>query len=812
MKYLNLNLSLLFYLLILNTAAYSQQVPANKDSGVKLFFEKAYLFTDRSYYSAGDDIWYSAFLLNGQTNLLSSTSNNLYVEIISPSSEVLERKMIHLNNGLGKGDFKLGDSIPSGKYRLRAYTNWMRNFGDEFFFEKELAVISSAFPNGQTAVAGKAEAINFFPEGGSMVEGVLGIVAFKAEDAVGKGLEVTGNIETADGTVITALNTSFNGMGRFLLQPEAGKKYRAKGKYSNGKDFNVELPSALSTGYGLYVRQSDSLFTIQVKTNERTYSALSNKEVVVLLKNKGKVYSSFKVSLSSVQTSFQISKIGIPSGISSLTIYDSAGRPSCERLINIEATDHINLTLTTDKTVYKQKEQTMLKIRTSDERNLPVKSNLSLAVVDASLIPDDVQGNIISYLNLQSEIKGLIENPGQYFDAKSKNRNSQLDLLLLCSGWRDFIWKRLADAQVKLAFHAEKGVSVMGKVKTKYGDKPLPNANITLSASSARGNKLFITQSDDAGVFYIDGVKLFGYQPVKITSVDSKAQKQGFIYIDTLNVSLLPQVKPLAVVTHTVNNSKMLSEINKRRTLLANQSLSDTLQLNEVVIKSSKKTLQLRDLVLNDFSYKEDEFTIKPSDYDYNDLRHFLTHRLNYNTSIVNDNIRTDKGTGDASYTPNFPRMIVNNREMPYTDEDPPELIRDYIDVYYGLKMSNVKYVKVKRMVGMDINTGKSKEVFVLYLTVNMSAIRGSEEGIISREVQGYYESRVFYEPNYTVPSSRADVRSTIHWQPLIATNANGDATLTYYNADPKSKIRIVAEGISETGMPFAGTINYEVK
>ena len=112
----------------------------------------------------------------------------------------------------------------------------------------------------------------------------------------------------------------------------------------------------------------------------------------------------------------------------------------------------------------------------------------------------------------------------------------------------------------------------------------------------------------------------------------------------------------------------------------------------------------------------------------------------------------------------------------------------------------------------MDQNTGRSKEVFVLYLTVDMSAIRGEEAVVINREVQGYYEQLIFYEPRYLAPNSRPDVRTTIHWQPLITTNDNGEAIITYYNADPKSKIKIVAEGISGNGVPLAGSAEYEVK
>ena len=810
MKLSNLFLSLFLSVFFFN--GYSQQTPLSNTSGKRtsVFFEKAYVFTDRSYYSAGDDIWYSAFLVNAQTNALTSTTNNLYVELISPGSELVQRKTIRLNDGLGKGDFKLGDSIPSGKYRLRAYTNWMRNFDDKFFFEKEITVLGGITSKSASLAENKPEVINFFPEGGSMVEGVSGIVAFKAEGSKGKGLSAEGTIETEDGAAITPFKTSFNGMGRFLIQPEAGKKYFAKGTYGNGKVFRIMLPIALTSGYGMYVRQGDSAFTVNIKTNEQTSSTLDNKKILAVVKSKGKTYHAVNVPLSALHTVFLIPKSGLPAGINTLTIYDEKGRPTCERLLYVEDKGAPILSVTTDRTFYNPKEKATIRIKTT-ANSRPVKANLALAVVDANLIPDDLQGNIVSYLNLQSELKGEIENPGQYFDLKNDARSSQLDLLLLCSGWRDFLWKRLTEKPINISFNAEKGITVAGRVQQKFKEQGLANANITLSAFSARGNKIFMTQSDPEGKFYVDGINLYGYQPVKITAVNSKAQKQGYLFLDTVASSSYPAIYKYQAYSDSTGHTKMIKEMERRNQLISNHRLSDTIALNEVVVKSTSKSLVLRDVILNDFGYKEDEFTILPSDYNYTDLRHFLTHRLNYNSSIVNSSIRRDTA-GEANYVQTYPRLIVNGRQMPYTDEDSPQLIQDYIDVYYGLRMDKVKYVKAKRMVGMDQNTGRSKEVFVLYLTVDMSAIRGEEAGVINREVQGYYESRIFYEPRYLAPNSRPDVRTTIHWQPLIATNNNGEAIITYYNADPKSKIKIVAEGISGNGVPLAGSAEYEVK
>ena len=87
--------------------------------------------------------------------------------------------------------------------------------------------------------------------------------------------------------------------------------------------------------------------------------------------------------------------------------------------------------------------------------------------------------------------------------------------------------------------------------------------------------------------------------------------------------------------------------------------------------------------------------------------------------------------------------------------------------------------------------------------------------GIATANVQGYYENRTFYEPIYdgrSFISQKPDLRNTIHWEPEIKTDVNGQATVTFYNADPKTKVRIVVQGVTDTGEPVNAVNGYVVK
>ncbi|TCV09898.1 hypothetical protein EDC17_103826 [Sphingobacterium alimentarium] len=100
--------------------------------------EKIYVHTDKPVYAAGETIYFKAYTTLGIHNLFSSLSGVLYAELISPANEVVDRVTISTPMGVGLGNFELQDTITEGVYHLRAYTNWMKNAGSDYFFDKKI--------------------------------------------------------------------------------------------------------------------------------------------------------------------------------------------------------------------------------------------------------------------------------------------------------------------------------------------------------------------------------------------------------------------------------------------------------------------------------------------------------------------------------------------------------------------------------------------------------------------------------------------------------------------------------------------------
>ncbi|HQS51487.1 MAG TPA: hypothetical protein PLN99_06280, partial [Daejeonella sp.] len=146
-------LSLLFFCR-LSQAQNSSHTELNKlvDS-VKTFYEsraieKLYLQLNKPEYLSGDTIWFKAYLLDAILLKNAQKSGLMYIEIASDSNKVVSRIMVPLLNGISWGNIALNaKEFPEGSYTLRAYTNWMRNFGEEHVYLQHFRVSSATNQN-----------------------------------------------------------------------------------------------------------------------------------------------------------------------------------------------------------------------------------------------------------------------------------------------------------------------------------------------------------------------------------------------------------------------------------------------------------------------------------------------------------------------------------------------------------------------------------------------------------------------------------------------------------------------------------------
>jgi len=107
--------------------------------------ERVYLQTDKQFYLAGELLWFKLHTTDKAGKLLSYSKIG-YVELLHDSIPEVQVK-IDIQDGIGTGWIELPVLLPTGYYRMIAYTRFMRNEGESAYFEKMIAIVNPFHQN-----------------------------------------------------------------------------------------------------------------------------------------------------------------------------------------------------------------------------------------------------------------------------------------------------------------------------------------------------------------------------------------------------------------------------------------------------------------------------------------------------------------------------------------------------------------------------------------------------------------------------------------------------------------------------------------
>jgi hypothetical protein len=585
-------------LFILISTSYSWSNGIKQDSSenfTKQIAEKVYLHIDRISYTSGDDIWFKAYVIDPSTNRLSLNTNKLYVELIAPDAKIIQHRTVRIENGTGHGDFKLNDSIPSGRYRIRAYTNYMRNYDEQFFFLKEITVLSPYDEvqglNRQTKIIDNKINITFFPEGGSLVDNVTSKIAFKAVNALGKGCDVALKLYSPAGELIATFKSMHKGMGYFNIQPGPDNNYYTIVQSGDSTETRASLPESFPTGVVFRtLLNKDKNLILTVSTNEATLPTLKGHDLSVNISSRNLINKLSNIRINSLVNNFLIPLDSIPDGIIRVTLSGAEGLPLCERLVFLQKNSDVKLNISPDKKVYKPREKITAEISLSGDSTFTGAGGFSFSAAEERFTDNSSpwSSSIASWFLLESDIRGTIEEPSCYFDPDNKNRLQDLDLLLMTQGWRDFRWKYDSLS----TFNHEIGFTLSGKVKRIVNNNPIEGAKINLGLFSADSKEFLSTKTDKEGSYTFGNLFINGITEATLSSTDNSEKAQGRIFVDPIKFEppaiekINTDIIGLSIITQ--DYSLLQQEATIKLNNLKKYKLSDTLNLGEVFITAKK--------------------------------------------------------------------------------------------------------------------------------------------------------------------------------------------------------------------------------
>ena len=728
-----------------------------------------YILPSKEIAETGEDLWFKAYLMDRQTYALSDRSQTLYLQIRTATDSVVWSEKYPLDGGRGNGHIYVGTDWPQGEYFLEGYTQ------SSFTADSTQAIrprrirvvervaqmddISAKVVRDDSIQKSTAKhRFDLFPEGGSLIDGVNSVVAFKATYGNGIPEEVSGKV-LEDGNQIAEIHCIHDGMGSFAITPQLGKKYEVA--LDDGRTYpfpeiersglSLRVTRNTSAGITLLVSASDTVphsFTIVSKLNGLSCGSANG---VV----KGKQIIRLPIALFPFQ------------GIVEITLQNADGQPVAERLVYVNPDVRLNISATTNEERYNCRDVGKVRLQITDTAGQPVRAELAVSIFDRAYLYLPGHENILSHSHLSEQIRGNIFNPTYYFDTQNDDRLQALDLLLMTQGWRRYVW-----AQESLPNHPLLTDGVRGKLTIQRGD----NSKMQIvNAFSPQGDTCAIL-TDSSGRFEID--------PQQMREMQGKIYLKPFLTdkykakvsienpFDTINVFRKGH-------EHYMPQNHILETENGEQFVFSDDKV---ILLDDVVVKEKRGKVQ-RDKVTG-----------------------FL------------DSLANAEGKGPEwicfhKWVDGEERAFLNDYREGYTTHPNGNTPSGWTNCDKSRKpIPGEKYMMVK-LEGDDVS---GKYVVTHWMEITYPKRSFSEERLmemygLSRTL-GYYPQREFYQPDkFDLASSAPDPRNLLQWQPAVMTDDNGVAEITFAASDLNTEFIGIVEAIDGSGLMGCQTFSFRV-
>jgi hypothetical protein len=340
--------------------------------------------------------------------------------------------------------------------------------------------------------------IQFYPEGGYLVNNLLSKVGFEIKDRQGAVIKAKAVLYEND-TAIDTIQTNSIGIGSFSIRPQSSKKYDVKLLTEGRASIAYRLPAILKHGAVLSTGSvmANNDFRMHLESNQHT-------KVYVLVHNFSSIllHAVLNLDANKIQN-IRFNLDSVPIGLNTVTVLDSNYKPIAERIFFAHY-DQLNQTeLITDKNEYNTRDQVNLKLNVLHKNKTPLAALVSIACVQSNRISGNNQQNIIDYFYLGQYLNKLPNHPMglKYVDQEYLND------VLLVKTWSRYKWPE-----------TEVGPVNESKVLSSFDYK----GNITkkkkllvapMGLTTIAGENLKFLNTDSVGQFNVPFVNLIIKEP-----------------------------------------------------------------------------------------------------------------------------------------------------------------------------------------------------------------------------------------------------------------------------------------------------------
>lgn len=750
--------------------------------------EKIFVHTDKNAYLAGEILWYKLYYVDGYTHRPLQLSRVAYVELIDQQLQSIYKAKVSLDLSESNGSIHLPLHLGSGIYQLKVYTNYMKNFGEKLFFEKEIAIYNT-FSNDTAAVVNIKNdvALNLYPEGGSIIYGLENSIAYQFVNEIGNGIK--NEIWLTRNAKDTLLNIKSNewGMGKFVFTPNPSDQYHIITKYDNGKTLLTPIRGIEQTGSNLQL-MDNGVDVVEVLYRSNAENPNFRSRLVHLLVTSNRIPVIEKtINLQNDVAKFSIDRNDLKDGINVITLLNDFGKPLAERLFFKLPKDNISFLIETNKTSLESRE--LLEIGITSSKAKAVNSSMSIYRIDSLFNVDE--SDIFNYFWLTSELKGVVERPREYFNNENPSQLNNLDLLMMVKGWRRFDWK---DMELKEVTHVPEivGQIVKGKLINKITKEAIPKTMISYSIPN-RSYRFGVAVTDSVGGFSFILKDIYGINELYLQTNSLVDKNYEFrIEENFVEKHVSPFSKKFSYTT--VNNLEQLSEYH-----ISNQvnNIYNADRIRDYKVLKATDTFPFFQKPM--YSYILDNYVRFNSFEEV--LREYVSPVMVY---------QKDK------------KLNISLINTVYKDVH-RENVLVMIDGLELLDPSVVFSLDPHRFEKIDIISRAFSHGAGYYNgIINFKSYNGDLGGLTVPEYvnvfnyDGLQKYRTFFNPNYqtkeAMESRLPDFRHTLYWNANINISEGATQKIEVYTSDLKGKYIGVIHGIDTEGKIGSQQFFFEVK
>jgi len=757
------------------------------------FQEKLFVHTDKPLYLSGEQIWMKIYVTDAFFHKPCNLSKVAYIELIDKNKNSVLQAKVSLEVGKGDAAIRIPVSVATGNYILRGYTQWMKNYSPDFYFEQQIEIINTLNENLKPSLVKQAVSydIQFFPEGGNLLNGVNSKIAFKTINQYEQGVNCTGSIVNLQKDTIARFSALKFGMGNFSITPALNERYTAIVQIGDTV-ISKDLPAIVSKGYMIAVKDSNNQ---QLKITVQTTKDATEEKVYLFIHSGNLFKEIIAQKLQNGKAIFLVEKMKLDDGISHFVLFNGFKEPVCERLWFKYPENRLNIAVHPSTEFYQTRDSIQLHIETTSNKSGKVATNVSMSVfLTDSLFAAGNNSDILSYLLLSSDLKGNIESPGYYLDQNTSNsaeRAEATDNLMLTQGWSRFHldeWLHTSNKQFEFLPEME-GPLVKGKITDKRTGLPAENIMAYLSVPGIHYKFSTATSNSLGELIFNPG----NYYETNEIIVQTNNQFDSVYRINITdpfsdqfsNKKILPFSIPKSYTNNLLNRSIAAQSENIFHKTVSFSGLNNTDTL---------------------------PFYGNPDNIYLTDAYTRFTSMEEVMKEYVGE-IRLRQVGNKYRFT------AWNSRYKLFNDEEPLVLM-DGVPVFSTNKVIGFDPLKIKKIEVVTQNnfTGALLSNGILSYSTYNGDLAGFplDVNAFVLEYEGVQRHKEFYMPLYqTIQQKNSripDMRNVLYWSPNINTDNSGNANVQFYTSDLKGKYAIVVQGITKDGVPGYGLTYFYTK